>query len=90
MNYLLNIYEFGLITKTEIHTNEKSALKAFNNHLQTLEGDFKKGISFFSCTPTSEEANTPALVPDEVTQTFEAYIDETIEPFVEPTPKKKK
>jgi hypothetical protein len=66
MNYLLNIYEFGLITKTEIHTNEKSALKAFQNHFETLEGDFEKGVTFCSCTPTFEESNTPALVPDEV------------------------
>ena len=85
MNYLLNIYEFGIITKTEIHTNEKSGLKAFENHLSTLEGDFEKGVSFCSCTPTSEEANTDALVPDEV-NVLEPYlyVPET------PAPKKKK
>lgn len=86
MNYLLNIYEFGLITKTEIHTNEKSALKAFNNHLETIEGDFEKGVTFCSCTPTFEESNTPALVTDEV-KVFEEleYTD-----AIPPAPKKKK
>lgn len=83
MNYLLNIYEFGLITKTEIHTNEKSALKAFNNHLETIEGDFNKAVTFCSCTPTAEESNTPALVPDEVN------IIEDLE-FIEPAPRPKK
>jgi hypothetical protein len=85
MNYLLNIYEFGLIVKTEIHTNEKSALKAFDNHLQTIEGDFEKGVCFCSCTPTAEEANAETLIPDEVNVVEPyLYVPET------PAPKKKK
>lgn len=75
MNYLLNIYSFGAIVKTEIHTNEKSGLKAFSNHLETLSDDFERGVCFCSCTPTAEESNTAALVPDEI-NVVEPYIYE--------------
>jgi hypothetical protein len=84
MNYLLNIYEFGIITKTEIHTNEKSAVKAFENHVEKIEDVFEKACCNYSCTPTQEETNAETLIPDEIN---------VVEPYTyvpEPAPKKKK
>ena len=55
MNYLLNIYEFGHIVKTEIHSSEESAVSSFNKHVEGIENTFEKACANYSCTPTKEE-----------------------------------
>ena len=58
MNYLLNIYEFGNIIKTEIHESEENALQSFNKHVDNIESQFEKACASYSCTPTKEEIQT--------------------------------
>ena len=55
MNYLLNIYEFGNITKTEVHNSKESAVSSFDKHVEGIEEAFEKACCTYSCTPTEEE-----------------------------------
>lgn len=55
MNYLLNIYKSGNIVKTEVLASQEEASENFNAYLDTLDNDFEKGCSDYSCTPTAEE-----------------------------------
>lgn len=55
MNYLLNIYNAGNIVKTEILASREEAIENFNAFLDTLDNDFEKGCSDYSCTATAEE-----------------------------------
>lgn len=64
MNYLLNIYNAGNIVKTEILASREEAIENFNAFLDTLDNDFEKGCSDYSCTPTAEElTEAPAPAP---------------------------
>lgn len=55
MNYLVNIYNMGLIVETHVLSSEEKALEAFNAYTETIEDVYEKCTCFFSYTPTGEE-----------------------------------
>jgi hypothetical protein len=63
MAKLLNIYNFGVIVETHITKTEEEAREIFNAYKETLEGDFAKGCTRYSCTELEEETEAPAPAP---------------------------
>jgi hypothetical protein len=58
MAKLLNIYNTGLIVETHVLETEKEALEIVKNHLDTLENDYDRGVTSYSCTETDAEVPT--------------------------------